>query len=119
MKCWKVFLLLDEKLPPKSVVTFVQHFVSFVEHQNFDASSPEGSPLDHIKHSSRRPADYVLAVVQLADVFAEACAANTSVTLDVHQIAQGEDDLGSRKHIDHIILLKVLVREGLGTVIQG
>lgn len=52
------------------------------------------------KHSSRRPCNHMLSVVQFPDVFAHVGSTNAGVALDVHVVTQGEQDL--HPHMNHL-----------------
>jgi hypothetical protein len=70
----------------------VEELVRLVEDEHLDVARPEVPPLDHVEDAAGGARDDVLAVVELADVLADRGATDTGVALDVHVVAEGEDD---------------------------
>ena len=69
-----------------------QHLVRFVKAENLDVVRPERPTVDHVKHPSGRPDDDVHALLQLRHVLTHVRPADTRMALDVHVVAQRDDD---------------------------
>lgn len=75
----------------------VKQLVGFVENEHFDVARAKVAAPDHVGDATGGARDDVLAIVELADVFADVGAANAGVALHVHVVAEGHDhrlDLG-------------------------
>jgi hypothetical protein len=59
---------------------------------HLDVARAQVAPADHVKDAAGRAADDVLPIVELLDVLADARAADAGVALNVHVVAQCEDD---------------------------
>ena len=70
----------------------VEELVGLVQDQHLDVSGAEVAAADHVCHTAWGPGDDVLAVVELADVFADVGAADAGVALYVHVVAECEQD---------------------------
>ena len=70
-----------------------QHLVCFVKTEDFDVVRTESSPVHHVVHPSRCTDDDMHAFLKFCHVFAHGGAPNTGMTLDIHIIAEGDDDL--------------------------
>lgn len=70
----------------------VEELVGLVEDEHFDVRGLEVAATDHVGDATGRAGDDVLAVFELADVFADVGAADARVALHVHVVAEGHDD---------------------------
>lgn len=59
---------------------------------DLDIARTKVATANHVKDAAGRAADDVLSVVKLLDVFANAGATNAGMALDIHVVAEGEDD---------------------------
>ena len=69
-----------------------QHFISLIQTENLDVVGPESSTINHIKYSPRGSDNDLNAFLEFSNVFTNVSASNTGVALDVHVIAQGDND---------------------------
>lgn len=53
--------------------------------------------INHIEDATRRSNDDVNTLRQLAEILADICTTDASVTLGIHVIAEGQNDLGCEK----------------------
>jgi hypothetical protein len=72
--------------------TLVEQFVCLVKYQHLDIPCPQTSPPYHIENTARSPRDDMLPVFKFPNVFANGSSTYASMTLDIHVIAQCEDD---------------------------
>ena len=68
----------------------VQEFVCLVKHEHLDVACPQATAPNHVENTPWCSGNYVLPVLQLADILPDGRAANTCVALHVHVVTQGE-----------------------------
>ena len=72
--------------------TTVEQLVGFIQNEHLDVAGAQVAATDHVGDTSRSTRDDVLAVVELADVFADVGSTNACMALDIHVVAEGHDD---------------------------
>lgn len=72
---------------------FVQHLVSLIKDEHFEAPGTQCPPSDHVKDTTRCTRDNMLAKIELADVFAQVGSTNASMALDIHVVTESQNDL--------------------------
>jgi hypothetical protein len=70
-----------------------EHLVGFVEHEHLHRIGSEESALDHVLDATRSADNDLGTVLESLHIIANAGAANAGVALNVHEIADGDDDL--------------------------
>ena len=70
-----------------------QHLVGLVETEDLDVVGAESTAVDHVEHTTRGADDDLDALLELGHVLTDVSAADASVALDVHVVAEGDDDL--------------------------
>ena len=70
-----------------------QHLVGLVETEDLDVVGAESTAVDHIEHTTRGADDDLDTLLELGHVLTDVGTADTSVALDVHVVAEGNDDL--------------------------
>lgn len=71
--------------------TKVEELVCLVEDEHFDVARAEVTAADHVVYSARSTADYVLAVVEFADILTNTGTTDASVALDGEVVTESED----------------------------
>jgi hypothetical protein len=70
-----------------------QHLIGLIQTENLDVVGPEGPTVDHIEHTSWGTDNNVDALLELGHVLTNIGTADASVALDVHVIAESDNDL--------------------------
>ena len=70
-----------------------KHLVGLVEHELFDAVQAEGTTVDHVEDTAGGADDDVDAALEDADVVTDGGTTDAGVDLDLHVVAEGDDDL--------------------------
>ena len=73
--------------------THREHLISLVQDKHFDGIGFEESTLYHILNTSRSTDNDLRAILKGFHVISNACSSDTSVTFDIHKIANGHDNL--------------------------
>lgn len=74
-------------------MTYRQHLVSLIENKHLHRVGLEVSSLNHVLNASRSADDDLRAIGKSLLVIADRSASDTGVTLDVHEVTDGDDDL--------------------------
>ena len=70
-----------------------QHFICFIETEDLNVVGPEGPAVDHIVDTTGSTDDDLNALLQLGHVFTDVGATDTGVAIDVHVVAESDNDL--------------------------
>jgi hypothetical protein len=70
-----------------------QHLVSFVEDEHLDVVGLEDTTLDHVLDTARSSNNDLRTVLKGLHVFSDVGAANAGVAFNVHEVANGHNDL--------------------------
>lgn len=70
-----------------------QHLVSLVKAEHLEVVSSEGASVDHVVDSSWGTDDDLAAVLELGHVLSDVGTSNAGVAVDLHVVAQRNDDL--------------------------
>jgi hypothetical protein len=71
----------------------IEEFIGLIEYEHLDMASAEVATSDHVSHASWRTRDNMLAIIEFADVFANVCASNAGMTLDVHVVTESHNNI--------------------------
>jgi len=74
-------------------VTHGKHLISLIKNKHLHSVGLQETTLDHVLDSSRGTDDHLGAVLEGLHVLANTGSTNASVALDVHEIANGDNDL--------------------------
>jgi len=70
-----------------------KHLVGLIETEDFNIVSLEGTSVDHIEDSSGSSNDDMDTLLQLGHIFSDISTADTSHAVDIHVVAQRDNDL--------------------------
>lgn len=70
-----------------------QHLIGFVKAEDLDGVCAEGATVDHVEHTSGSTHNDVGTVLELRHVLTDVRAADARMALDVHVVAQSDNDL--------------------------
>jgi hypothetical protein len=73
--------------------TYRQHFVSLVKNEELDGIGLEGTALNHVVNTTRSTNNDMDTILENFHVVTNDSSSDTSMTLDVHEIADGNNDL--------------------------
>ena len=70
-----------------------QHLISLVETEDLDVVGAERATVDHVEHPAGGTDDDLDTLLELGHVLTNVRTADACVALDVHVVAEGDDDL--------------------------
>lgn len=70
-----------------------QHLVGLIEHEQTDGVQAKGSATDHVVDTTRCAHHHMHTLLQSADILSDSGTTDTAVDADVHEVADGGDDL--------------------------
>ena len=73
--------------------SLIEHLVCFIQNEHLNRMSFEGSPLDHIEHSSRSATYYVHSMLQLGNVLVYIPPSDAAEYFHTHVIAKSHHHL--------------------------
>ena len=73
--------------------TYRKHLVGLVEHEHLHAIGLEESSLDHVLDTARSSNDDLRSFLKGLHVIANTGSTNAGVALNVHEVANGDNDL--------------------------
>ena len=82
----------DDPLVNLVLEATVKQLISFVENEHLDVPSAQVAATDHVVYTARRARNHMLAMVELANVFANGSASNAGMALHVHVVTQCKHD---------------------------
>ena len=75
------------------IFTYREHFVSLVQDEHLHVICLQDAPLDHVVDSSWSANNHLRSVLQCLHILPNVSAANAGMALDVHEVANRNDDL--------------------------
>lgn len=76
-----------------NLATYRKHFVGLVEDEHLHVVGLQDTSLNHVVNSSRGTHNDLRTILEGLHILANICAANASMAFNVHEIADGNDNL--------------------------
>lgn len=70
-----------------------KHLIGLIQHEHLHGIGLQDTALDHVMNATWRANNDLGTILESLHIISNACSTDTCVTLDIHEVANGNDDL--------------------------